>query len=197
MLMWCEFVGQLRRDDHARESGHPVHTASFGVYWVPAFAGRQSCARLAWHIAHRKPRDALVVVRERAQLILRDVVVELAERPVAGQLLDLDVDEIGRVFAVGAHDPGGRLASRRLVGSQRIARIATAARHSASARASITLCAAPFEPRGYIGCAASPASVTRPKVQRSADPCRPSDIRNEIRFFDQLRDIEPVEAPGL
>jgi hypothetical protein len=34
-------------------------------------------------------------------------------------------------------------------------------------RASMIAWAAPFEPRGYIGCAASPMKVTRPKVQRS------------------------------
>ena len=31
--------------------------------------------------------------------------------------------------------------------------------------ASISPCAEPFEPRGYIGCAASPASVIRPQLQ--------------------------------
>ena len=32
-----ERVDLVRR--HAREGGHPVHTAGSGVYWVPAFAG--------------------------------------------------------------------------------------------------------------------------------------------------------------
>ena len=78
---------------------------------------------------------------------------------------------------------------------------ASASRHArrisrASTRASRIACEAPFEPIGYIGCAASPSSVTRPKVQRS------TRIAIDHRVFeaalgraDQAGHVQPVEPP--
>src|SRR5215213_7225949 len=68
------------------------------------------------HIAHRKTGDPFVILTQRAQLVLRDEVVEIVERLVAGKLLNLDVDEIRRVFPVGAHDLARGRAPRRLGG---------------------------------------------------------------------------------
>src|SRR6185436_5803076 len=65
-------------------------------------------------IGQRKTGNTLVLLRQRAQLVLGDEVVEIGERAVAGELLDPDVDEIRRVLAVGAHDFRGGLAPRRL-----------------------------------------------------------------------------------
>src|SRR5215475_8019869 len=64
---------------------------------------------------------------------------------------------------------------------------------SASTRASIAACAAPLEPRGYIGWAASPASVTRPKVQASIIGY--SKMSSESRI--NLRRVQPVETPAF
>ena len=75
------------------------------------------------HIGQRKAGDALVILRQRAQFVLRDVFVEIIEWLVADQFLDLDIDEIRRVLAIGAHYFRGRLNARGLVGFQRLARI--------------------------------------------------------------------------
>src|SRR5262245_22077262 len=93
--------------------------------------------------------------------------VEIVERPVADQLLDLDVDEIRRLLAIGAHHFRGWGNTRCFIAPQGCARLRASFSRSANVRASIAACATPFEPLGYIGCAASPASVTQPKVQRS------------------------------
>src|SRR5262249_24945182 len=128
---------------------------------------RSKIALLRRDVRQRKSGDALVIVRQRAQLVLGDVFVEIGERPVAHQLLDLNVDEVGRVLAVGAHHLGGRRRARPWDLSAAGGPCGFASGHSASPRASIAPGAPPFEPRGYIGWAASPASVTRPNVQRS------------------------------
>src|ERR1700730_17652617 len=82
------------------------------------------CALRRAHVAQRKSRDSFVLLGERAQLVLGDELVEIVERAVAHQLLDPDVDEIGRMLAVGAHHLGGRLAPLGLERGERGARIA-------------------------------------------------------------------------
>src|SRR5262249_18003699 len=52
--------------------------------------GRVTSDLRVLHIRQRESRDALVVLRQRAQLVLRDVVVEIVERAVADQLLHFD-----------------------------------------------------------------------------------------------------------
>ena len=51
---------------------------------------------------------------------------------------------------------------------QRIDTISTATITPTSARQSRIACAEPLAPRGYIGCAASPSSVSWPKLQRGS-----------------------------
>src|SRR5215831_7242789 len=119
------------------------------------------------HVLGGEAGDALVLVREPLQLGAGDVAIEIVEGPIAHQLLHAADEVVRRMLAVGAHDPGGRARAHGLVGGERGQRVAPAARQSASVRASRMAWAAPLEPRGYIGCAASPSRVTRPKVQRS------------------------------
>ena len=92
-------------------------------------------------------------------------VVEAVRR----QRLDGVDDAFRAALAVGAHDLGRLRQALGLVGAERRASGARP-RPSASARqrASRIACEAPFEPTGYIGCAASPSSVTRPCDQRGS-----------------------------
>src|SRR5690348_1785900 len=69
---------------------------------------------------------------------------------------------------------------------------------SASASASRMACEAPLEPMGYIGCAASPSSVTRPKLH-CATGSR-SHHRKFVDFssgLDERGDIEEGETPVI
>ncbi len=71
---------------------------------------------------------------------------------------------------------------------------------SARERASRIACAAPFEPTGYIGCAASPMSVTRPWLQcgsgsRSHIGIFPADRSRAHQSLDI--DVRNGEAPGV
>src|SRR5262245_46712647 len=111
------------------------------------------------HVLGGEAGDALVLVREPLELGAGDVAIEIVEGPIAHQLLHAADEVVRRMLAVGAHDPGGRARAHGLVGGERGQR--------ASVRASRMAWAEPLEPRGYIGCAASPSRVTRPKVQRS------------------------------
>src|SRR4029078_1093102 len=68
-----------------------------------------------------KAGDAFVAIGQGAQLILRDVFVDIVERSVADQFLDLDIDEIRGLFAVGAHNLRRRGNARGFVGFPRVA----------------------------------------------------------------------------
>src|ERR1700759_1869627 len=81
----------------------------------PSMTKKESGVCLLAHVLNGKPGDAFVIVAERFQLVLGDEFVEIVVRLVAGQFLDADVDEIGRVLAVGAHDLRRRLAPPYLV----------------------------------------------------------------------------------
>src|SRR6185503_4770235 len=59
--------------------------------------------------------DFLVALRERLQLGGADHRVDVPERPVAGALVDLAQDGVGRVAAILEHDVGGRAEALRLV----------------------------------------------------------------------------------
>ena len=123
---------------------------------------------------HRRGRraqagDLLVGVGDPRQLLARDDVLDARERLVARALVHLAQDRVGRRAAVGEHDLGRRRVAdrgrtRRALRRRRRAR--RAARRGR--RASRIAWPAPFEPRGTIGCAASPSSVTRPKLQRGS-----------------------------
>ena len=88
---------------------------------------------------------------------------------VGRERLDGVDDAFRAALAVHAHDLRGRRQALGLVGVRAPpsgARPALSA--SARQRASRIACEAPFEPTGYIGCAASPSSVTRPCDQRGS-----------------------------
>ena len=74
----------------------------------------------------------------------------------------------GGLLRLVEHDAGGRLQPLRFVVRKRRNRIGRR-KQGRRQRARIEdRLAAPLEPRGTIGCAASPSSVTRPKVQRGS-----------------------------
>src|SRR6186997_2393228 len=75
------------------------------------------------HVGEREAGDAFVVLRQCAQFVLGDIFVEIIEGPIADEFLDLDVDEIGRVLAVGAHHPCSGSGPRSLIGLERITRV--------------------------------------------------------------------------
>ena len=103
------------------------------------------------------------------ELVPADDVLDPRERPVAAALVHDADDRVGRVGPIGQHDLGRRGEALRLV----VAQGRRPARRRARAgrvrqRASRIACPAPFEPRGTIGCAASPSSVTRPCVHQGS-----------------------------
>src|SRR6476659_6014108 len=75
------------------------------------------------YIGESEAGDAFVVLRQCAQLVLSNVFVEIVERFVSDQLLDLEIDEIRRLLAIGAHHLGGRCDPRGLIGFECLSRI--------------------------------------------------------------------------
>src|SRR5262245_13846134 len=82
-----------------------------------------SCSGSFLNIGQGEAGDLFVTVGKRSQLILRDVFVEIVEWFVANQFLDLDIDEIRRLFAIGAHQFGCGRNTRRFIGLQGRARV--------------------------------------------------------------------------
>ena len=100
-----------------------------------------------------------------------------------------------RLASTIADVAGRRTASYR---ERATARSALERKQPASTRASRIACDAPFDPIGYIGCAASPSSVTAaeaPARQRIAIDHRVHEDRLGAR--GQRRHVEPVETPAL
>src|SRR4029079_9667170 len=75
------------------------------------------------HISERKAGDAFVVFRQRAQFVLGDIFVEIIDRTVADEFLDLDVDEIGWVLAVGTHHAGSGPGQSGFIGLDGVTRV--------------------------------------------------------------------------
>ena len=80
--------------------------------------------------------DALVALEQACELGLADHVVDVAERLVAGALVDLLQDRVGRIAAVGQHHLRGRRQAALLVGLERRDRIGDALEAIARARRS-------------------------------------------------------------
>ena len=114
------------------------------------------------------PRDALVALRQRHEFFAADDVIDILERLVARAAVDFVQDCIGRRTAVCQHHLAGRRQTLGFIDLERLDRVGMALRASDNARASRMACAPPLAPRGYIGCAASPSSVRRPKLQRGS-----------------------------
>src|SRR4029078_11741726 len=150
------------------------------------------------HVGEREAGHTLVVFRQRAQFVLGDIFFEIIERPVADEFLYLDVDEIGRVLAVGAHHlcrgpgPGG------LIGLQRIARVRTAAQQvGEGARVDCRLRRARGTARIHrmprAPCERNPAEG--PLVDRILVDHR--IFEDLVGVADHLCNIEPIEAPAF
>src|SRR6476469_6504890 len=108
--------------------------------------------------------DALVALRQRDQLLAADDIVNVLERLIAGAAIDFVQDRVGWRLAVRQHHFARRRQALGFVSLKCRDRIGVG---NKSTRQSSMACAAPLAPRGYIGCAASPNSVRRPKLQRS------------------------------
>src|SRR5215510_8582097 len=150
------------------------------------------------HVIEREAGDTLVVFRQRAQFILGDILVEIIERPVADEFLNLDVDEVGRVLAVGAHHPGSGLRARSLIGLERIARIRTAAQQvgegaRVNCRLRRAIGTAWIHRVRRVACERDPAE--RPFVDRILIHHR--IFEDLIGVANHLCNIKPVKAPAF
>src|ERR687888_1358071 len=94
---------------------YPLHPGSSRILLV--------MRRRGGTIRQRKAGDLLVFLRQSAQFVLSDVLVEIVKRPVADQFLDLDIDEIRRMLAIGAHDARRGVAALILIVAQRVYRL--------------------------------------------------------------------------
>src|SRR5208337_3187681 len=111
-------------------------------------------------LAQRKSRLARVALHDRFALGMAQHAVDEFEAG-RGAFLHLVDHPLRSALAIEAHDLGGLGQAVELVFVQRLHRVVGLFEE----RASRIACAVPLEPTGYMGCAASPSSVTRPKLQ--------------------------------
>jgi hypothetical protein len=117
----------------------------------------------AFSVSMAKPAAALYSRHEGGALGGRDHVVDIVEDAAASLVHEVEQPERPRA-AVSQDQLRHRPAERRVIGRERAGRHPVVQHHRAKVRASMIAWLAPFDPVGYIACAASPISATAPST---------------------------------